>query len=276
MKKLNLLAKSAMVLAVGVSSMFLTNNLDISNSTVYAASQNEVDSKIQETKDSISAKKSILEDKIKFADKFMDTNAYKNASKSNKDTFDNEVDQIKDAFSKANNALVYENTLEGLEKVDEEIDPALSGLLDTLNNIYKEDASISKFMEAHTAISVNNIENVPEKYKTEYLAASEALNKEYENIWLENKVYKEKELKSILDRYQTIVKKINKVNRESDVIVKIKKAIANNQEKIETIKYLKEKMPESVKRYQETIDKALNNAQEVIDNALKWLEKNNK
>lgn len=276
MKKLNLLAKGAIALAIGVSSMFLANNLDISYTTVYASSQNEVDSNIQETKDSILAKKSILEDKIEFADKFMDTNAYKNASQSNKSAFDSEVEQIRDAFSKANNALAYEDTLDGLKKVDEEIDPALSGLLDTLNNIYREDASISKFMEAHMAIGINKIENVPKKYRSEYLAASEAIKDEYEKIWLENKVYNEKELENILNRYQTIVKKINKVNRDGDLINKMKKAIANNQEKVKTIEYLKEKMPESVKRYQENIDKALTNAKRAIDNALEWLEKNDK
>lgn len=271
MKKMRLLAKGTLALALGLSSMFLAEKTEVlPANTAYAASQDE-DS--QSLRTSLEAKQAILGEKMEFAKEFKKTSAYKNASSTNKTSFDKEASQVESAFLSVNKAL---STGKGLAKADEDASPVLNAFYETLNSIYGEDELLSEVMKANLAIGTNKLEHIPRKYRQDYLNASKALQDEYQAIWLGNKVYKEKEVAKILTDYQRLIVKINDVNRGQDLSVKIKKALKRNQEKVEGIKYLMKEMPESAKRYEKTLNEALDQAQKAIDKALDWLAKNDK
>ncbi len=271
MKKMRLLAKGTLALALGLSSMFLAEKTEVLPANIaYAASQDEDG---QSLRTSLEAKRAILGEKMEFSKEFKKTSAYKNASSINKASFDKEASQVKSAFLSVNKALL---TGEGLAKADEDASPVLNAFYETLNSIYGEDELLSEVMKANLAIGTNKLEHIPRKYRQDYLKASKALQDEYQAIWLGNKVYKEKEVAKILTDYQRLIVKINDVNRGQDLSVKIKKALKRNQEKVEGIKYLMKEMPESAKRYEKTLNEALDQAQKAIDKALDWLAKNDK
>lgn len=138
-----MLVKGSLVLALGFSSLFLSEKLEALPINVsYAASQE--DQAFTDAKTSLKSKISILEDKISFAREFKKTRAYMDASASNKASFDKELADMEDAFIKANSALTNAKTTAELENLIDELSPMSSYLLDTLNNIYREDRLLSE------------------------------------------------------------------------------------------------------------------------------------
>lgn len=275
MKKMNVLVKGTLAVAIGLSSLFLAEKTEVlPSTTVLAASEEDAD--LSAARNSLEAKKIILEEKLNFAKKFMETRAYKDAKKANKEEFNKEVGQIKDALLNVNDVLARATSVEEFENAEEEVDPALGTFNDVLNNIYREDPLISEAVKGYLAIQSNKVEYIPPRYLPEYKRASKALEREYENIWLDNKVYKEKELKGIIDRYQAVVKSINDYNRGNDYTVKIKKTLAKTKKKVEAIQFIKDKTPATAKRYEKVINEALENAQKVIERAEAWLKANDK
>lgn len=277
MKKKNILLKSSLVLALGLGSIFGANKMEAPLLTrAQAVSQSEASEELRQVKISLEAKKSIFQDKLEFINEFKQTNAYKNASSENKAQFDEEAAIINDAYFKVTDALLNEKDLGELKKVEKDTDDAMLTMADVLNKIYMEDEFLSQIVKANLAIDRNDEKYIPQKYKKDYQKAAKALKNEYQEIWLENKVYNEKELKKILDDYQAVVADINQVNRNGEKISKLKKAIKSNEEKIRSIESMKELMPETVKRHQETVDNALAKARKAVEDAKAWLAENDK
>lgn len=207
----------------------------------------------------------------------MKTRAYKEASKTNKDTFTKEVDQIEDGLAKASLTLAKASSREEIKKTEEEISPAINSLFTVLNDIYSEDSLLSELVKANLVIPTNEEKYIPNKYLAEYKNASKKITEEYQEIWLENKVYKEDEVKGIIDNYHAVVKKINDANRGVDPNVKkIKELLERTQNKVDGIKYLKKVAPNSVKRYEDVIEEALAKAEKAIANAQAWLKVHDK
>lgn len=274
MKKMNVLVKGSLALALGLSSMFLAEKAEALPANVaYATSQDETD--LASAKTALEAKKSIFEDKLKFAEDFKKTRAYKETSAENKAKFDSDVAKVEVGLNTVNKAIAFGKTKDDYEKADKEAEGAMNTLIDVLNDIYRDDALISKILRANIAIGVNKEEYIPKRYKKEYKEASEALQREYEKIWLENKVYKEEELTKVLERYQNVVEKINKANSSNEV-QQVKDAIAQLQKKVDGIEYLKKNTPNTAKKYEKIIKEALDQANKAIKDAQAWLANHDK
>lgn len=275
MKKINMILKGSMVIVFGLSSLFLTNqSKDNFVQTSYAAENNQAE--IDSVKNSLVGKKEVFDTKITFANEFVKTRAYKETSSANKNKFQSDLALIKEAKRKVELAFANVNDLNKLKLVEESVEDASNTITVVLTDIYSQDSFLSKIVEANLAISYNKLESIPKNYRAEYLLRANMLKNEYENILFEYKIYNESQLKTMLENYQAVVKKINSKYVKSEKVEKIKKAIAKIEKKIEGIKFIKKNMPNSYKKYEKQIKAALTKAEKAINNAQTWIKNNDK